>query len=83
ALYLAAYAVGQFMWGVFADRFSTRVGVLGGVLTSARGALVVRTFASLPMLAACIVVQGLARSTGWTGLAENSGGVFATDGGAG
>ena len=29
ALYLAAYAVGQFMWGVFADRFGTRVVVLG------------------------------------------------------
>ncbi len=72
ALYLAAYAVGQFMWGVFADRFGTRVVVLGGLLTSALAALVMGTFATLPIFAACMVVQGLAQSTGWSGCARTS-----------
>lgn len=35
ALYLAAYALGQFAWGVFADRYGTRVVVLGGLVVSA------------------------------------------------
>ncbi|RQF30688.1 MFS transporter [Pseudomonas aeruginosa] len=78
ALYLAAYAVGQFMWGVFADRFGTRVVVLGGLLTSALAALVMGTFATLPIFAACMVVQGLAQSTGWSGLCKNIGAFFAT-----
>ncbi|MCS6537484.1 MFS transporter, partial [Pseudomonas aeruginosa] len=73
ALYLAAYAVGQFMWGVFADRFGTRVVVLGGLLTSALAALAMGTFATLPIFAACMVVQGLAQSTGWSGLCKNIG----------
>ncbi len=78
ALYLAAYAVGQFMWGVFADRFGTRVVVLGGLLTSALAALAMGTFATLPIFAACMVVQGLAQSTGWSGLCKNIGAFFAT-----
>ena len=49
ALYLAAYAVGQFMWGVFADRFGTRVVVLGGLLTSALAALMMGTLAHVQL----------------------------------
>ena len=33
-LYLAAYAVGQFTWGMLADRFGPRVVVLGGLVAS-------------------------------------------------
>ncbi len=64
--------------GVFADRFGTRVVVLGGLLTSALAALVMGTFATLPIFAACMVVQGLAQSTGWSGLCKNIGAFFAT-----
>lgn len=78
ALYLGAYAVGQFVWGVLADRFGTRVVVLGGLLISALAALVMGSFATLPIFATCMVVQGLAQSTGWSGLCKNIGCFFAT-----
>ncbi|MFZ6049917.1 MFS transporter [Pseudomonas sp. CR3202] len=78
ALYLTAYAIGQFMWGVFADRFGTRVVVLGGLVASALAAIAMGTFATLPIFAACMVVQGLAQSTGWSGLCKNIGAFFAT-----
>ena len=39
-LYLAAYAVGQFTWGILADRYGPRVVVFGGLLISALAALV-------------------------------------------
>ncbi|MGV8183429.1 MFS transporter, partial [Pseudomonas aeruginosa] len=78
ALYLAAYAVGQFMWGVFADRVGTRVVVLGGLLTSALAALGMGTFATLPIFAACMVLQVLAQSTGLSGLCKNIGAFFST-----
>ncbi|BAU72399.1 MFS transporter [Metapseudomonas furukawaii] len=78
ALYLAAYAVGQFTWGIVADRFGPRVVVLGGLVISALMALVMGTFATLPIFATCMVVQGLAQSTGWSGLCKNIGSFFAT-----
>ncbi|MGV8803312.1 MFS transporter, partial [Pseudomonas aeruginosa] len=49
AIYLAAYAVGQFTWGVLADRFGPRIVVFGGLLISALAALVMGTFATLPI----------------------------------
>ncbi|MFK9095823.1 MFS transporter [Pseudomonas guariconensis] len=78
ALYLAAYAIGQFAWGVFADRYGTRVVVLGGLVVSALAALAMGTFATLPIFASCMVIQGLAQSTGWSGLCKNIGSFFAT-----
>ncbi|WP_430445433.1 MAG: MFS transporter [Pseudomonas piscis] len=76
AIYLAAYAVGQFTWGMFADRFGPRVVVLGGLLISAAAALVMGSFATLPIFATCMLVQGLAQSTGWSGLCKNIGSFF-------
>ncbi len=76
AIYLAAYAVGQFVWGMFADRFGPRVVVLGGLLISAVAALVMGSFATLPVFATCMLVQGLAQSTGWSGLCKNIGSFF-------
>ena len=76
AIYLAAYAVGQFTWGIFADRFGPRVVVLGGLLISAVAALVMGSFATLPVFATCMLVQGLAQSTGWSGLCKNIGSFF-------
>lgn len=78
ALYLVAYAIGQFAWGVFADRYGTRVVVLGGLLVSALAALAMGTFATVPIFAGCMVIQGLAQSTGWSGLCKNIGCFFAT-----
>ncbi|AZE67927.1 Glycerol-3-phosphate transporter [Pseudomonas synxantha] len=75
-LYLAAYAVGQFTWGMLADRFGPRVVVLGGLLVSAAAALVMGTFATLPIFVTCMLIQGLAQSTGWSGLCKNLGSFF-------
>lgn len=76
AIYLAAYAVGQFTWGILADRFGPRVVVLGGLLISAVAALVMGSFATLPIFATCMLIQGLAQSTGWSGLCKNLGSFF-------
>ena len=78
ALYLGAYAVGQFTWGILADRFGPRVVVLSGLLISALAAMVMGTFATLPIFASCMLIQGLAQSTGWSGLCKNIGSFFAT-----
>ncbi|MDQ0125818.1 sugar phosphate permease [Pseudomonas lini] len=76
AIYLAAYAIGQFTWGILADRFGPRVVVLGGLLISAAAALVMGSFATLPIFATCMLIQGLAQSTGWSGLCKNIGSFF-------
>ena len=76
AIYLAAYALGQFTWGMLADRFGPRVVVLGGLLISAAAALVMGTYATLPIFATCMLIQGLAQSTGWSGLCKNLGSFF-------
>lgn len=78
ALYLGAYAIGQFTWGILADRFGPRVVVFGGLLISAVAAALMGTFATLPIFATCMVIQGLAQSTGWAGLCKNLGSFYAT-----
>lgn len=76
AIYLAAYAVGQFTWGMLADRFGPRVVVLGGLLISAAAAVVMGSYATFPIFATCMLIQGLAQSTGWAGLCKNLGSFF-------
>ncbi|WP_449432441.1 MFS transporter [Pseudomonas putida] len=78
ALYLTAYAVGQFLWGNFSDRFGPRVVVLSGLVISALAALAMGTYATLPIFASCMLIQGLAQSTGWSGLCKNIGSFFST-----
>ena len=79
AIYLAAYAIGQFTWGILADRFGPRVVVLGGLLISAVAALVMGSFATVPIFATCMLIQGLAQSTGWSGLCKNLGSFFPSE----
>lgn len=76
AIYLAAYAVGQFTWGMLADRFGPRVVVLGGLLISAAAAVVMGSYATFPIFATCMLIQGMAQSTGWAGLCKNIGSFF-------
>ena len=76
AIYLGAYAVGQFTWGMLADRFGPRLVVLGGLLISAAAALVMGSYATFPIFASCMLIQGLAQSTGWAGLCKNIGSFF-------
>ena len=48
----------------------------GSLLISAGAALVMGTFATLPIFVTCMLVQGLAQSTGWSGLCKNLGSFF-------
>lgn len=77
ALYLTAYAIGQFTWGILADRYGPRIVVLGGLLMSAAAAALMGTFATIPVFVTCMLIQGLAQSTGWSGLCKNLGSFFA------
>ncbi|PLV19071.1 MFS transporter [Pseudomonas guariconensis] len=63
---------------LYSPRYGTRVVVLGGLVVSALAALAMGTFATLPIFASCMVIQGLAQSTGWSGLCKNIGSFFAT-----
>ena len=76
AIYLGAYAVGQFTWGMLADRFGPRIVVLGGLVISAAAAMVMGSYATFPIFASCMLIQGLAQSTGWAGLCKNIGSFF-------
>ena len=75
-IYLAAYAVGQFGWGMLADRFGPRVVVLGGLVISSLAAVAMGSYATFPIFATCMLIQGLAQSTGWSGLCKNLGSFF-------
>ncbi len=71
ALYLSAYAVGQFVWGSVSDRFGPRIVLLGGLAMSAVAALFMGLLPALVFLVPLMIVQGLAQSTGWSGTLKN------------
>ncbi|CAM3933051.1 MFS transporter [Tsukamurella ocularis] len=71
AVYLAAYAVGQFVWGAMSDRFGPRRVVLGGLLMSAIATVFIGLLPALIFLVPLMIVQGLSQSTGWSGLLKN------------
>lgn len=71
AAYLIAYAVGQFVWGSVADKWGTRVVVLGGLLGSAVAALLMGVVPALILFLPLMIVQGLAQSSGWGPLLKN------------
>lgn len=71
AAYLAAYAVGQFVWGQVSDRFGPRVVVLGGLAISAIATLFMGLLPALVFLLPLMIVQGLSQSTGWSGTLNN------------
>lgn len=71
AVYLAAYAAGQFVWGQVSDRFGPRVVVLGGLAISAVATVFMGLLPALVFLLPLMIVQGLAQSTGWSGTLSN------------
>ncbi|MBU3751181.1 MAG: MFS transporter, partial [Mycobacterium sp.] len=71
AVYLTAYAVGQFVWGQAADRFGPRVVLLGGLAISAVATLFMGLLPALVFLLPLMIVQGLAQSTGWAANLDN------------
>ncbi|MER7985659.1 MFS transporter [Streptomyces noursei] len=76
AVYLAAYAVGQFLWGMWADRFGPRVVVTGGMLGAIAAACTMGVSSALLVFGGAMVVQGLAQSAGWAPLCKNMGNFF-------
>ncbi len=78
ALYLIAYAIGQFSWGILADRLGPRVVVLGGLALSIIAAVIMGTAATLPIFATMMLAQGLGQSTGWSSLLKNLSHFFST-----
>ena len=71
AVYLAAYAAGQFVWGSVSDRYGPRIVVLGGLAISAVATLFMGLLPALVFLLPLMIVQGLSQSTGWSGTLKN------------
>ncbi|MCX5207823.1 MFS transporter [Kitasatospora sp. NBC_00240] len=71
AIYLAAYAAGQFLWGAVADRVGPRVMVIGGMLTSIAAACVMGLSSTALVFGAAMLILGLGQSTGWAPLCKN------------
>jgi OPA family sugar phosphate sensor protein UhpC-like MFS transporter len=75
--YLAAYAVGQFFWGAFGDRFGTRKIILGGMLCSVIAAVAMGLSPLVIFLGIFFCIQGFCQSSGWAPLTKNVGYWFA------
>ncbi|MEV8566388.1 MFS transporter [Streptomyces sp. NPDC051322] len=76
AVYLAAYAAGQFLWGMWADRFGPRVVVIGGMIGAIAAACLMGLSSALLVFGGAMVIQGLAQSAGWAPLCKNMGNFF-------
>ena len=69
--YLMAYAIGQFIWGITADRIGTRKVILSGMLVSILAGVMMGV-STLPLaLGVFFFIQGLCQSTGWAPLTKN------------
>jgi sugar phosphate permease len=65
--FLGAYALGQFVSGVLADRFGARRVVGIGLLGSAAACALFGFSRSAGLLVACFALNGLFQATGWPG----------------
>ena len=74
--YLVAYAVGQFLSGIFADRSGTRKVVLVGMAGSVLAAAAMGASSITVMLGMFFCLQGACQSTGWAPLMKNMGNFF-------
>lgn len=70
-LYLAGYAIGQFFWGILADKFGSRVIVLSGLLISILVSTVMGVIPAVGIFLVVSGVHGLAQATGWSSLCKN------------
>ena len=70
-LYLAAYAIGQFVWGMLGDKKGTRVVVLSGLLSSVIAGFAMGVSSIVLAFGVFSFIQGLSQSTGWAPLAKN------------
>ncbi|MGW0686255.1 MFS transporter [Streptomyces sp. NPDC002754] len=76
AVYLAAYAIGQFVWGAWSDRFGPRVVVITGMVGAIGAGLLMGASSALLVFGFAMVIQGLSQSAGWAPLCKNMGSFF-------
>lgn len=69
--YSLAYALGQFVTGMLADRFGARTVVTAGLLLSVASNLAMGWNASVLMLFVLGMLNGAGQSAGWPGLVKN------------
>lgn len=74
--FLAAYAIGQFFWGVAGDRFGPRKVVLTGMLCSVVAGFTMGACSTVTMFVVLFFFQGLCQSSGWAPLVKNVGNFF-------
>ena len=77
--YLSAYAIGQFLWGVYGDRFGTRKVVLTGMFLSVVVSVAMGLSSTVILLGVFFCLQGLCQSSGWAPLVKNVGNWFSLD----
>jgi OPA family sugar phosphate sensor protein UhpC-like MFS transporter len=70
-VYLTAYAVGQFVWGMLGDKVGTRKIVLLGLLGSIIAGFAMGVSSIMLAFGVFALLQGLSQSTGWAPLAKN------------
>ena len=71
--YSVAYGLGQFLWGMSADRFGPRRVVLGGLFLSSSIAVIMGLSSTVILFGIFFFIQGLCQSTGWAPLTKNMG----------
>jgi OPA family sugar phosphate sensor protein UhpC-like MFS transporter len=69
--YGIAYAVGQFLCGMWCDRFGSRRVVLGGMLVSIVVAIAMGLTTDRILFGVLFFLQGLCQSSGWAPLTKN------------
>ena len=71
--FLLSYALGQFIFGVAGDRFSSHRIVTIGMLVSVGVAVAMGASSAAILLGVLFFIQGLAQSSGWAPLTKNIG----------
>ncbi|MBN2013329.1 MFS transporter [candidate division KSB1 bacterium] len=70
-LYLTAYAIGQFVWGMLGDKKGTRLVVMIGLFSSVLAGFAMGVSSIVLAFGVFSFIQGLSQSTGWAPLAKN------------
>lgn len=75
-VYLAAYAIGQFIWGISGDKVGTRKVILVGMFISVIAGFAMGASHITLLFGIFFCIQGFCQSTGWAPLAKNIGYFF-------
>lgn len=71
ALFLALYALGQFLWGAVAERWGPRRLVVAGLLGAAAAALILAGATHPTLILVALAVQGVVQATGWVAVCSD------------